>query len=287
MNQDLSKLKIRDIDFNFCIINYGDLEVILMKYNNYVNISKICGLDSKEFKHWKENKKSKELLDKVYELLNGFKLDEKIIHPIIYIDSPMEFRGSYIHPYLFNSIINFLSPKFYLKLIPLTYYLLNDRDMELLSQIQINKKEVKSVENIQCTNEKEWSYLLTQFNSNISFQYSINQYKIDAYFEDEEKNTYFLEYDERDHKSYDTIYELNRYKTILKTFVCYSKKINILRFSNSFQYNIENIKSIIEYVNNLSSKYNIIYINYNKHSILKVNEILYSFNICEYKIDIK
>jgi hypothetical protein len=41
----------------------GDFKVIIMKKNGYINATKLCTLGGKHYKHWKENKGTKELFD--------------------------------------------------------------------------------------------------------------------------------------------------------------------------------------------------------------------------------
>ena len=311
INDELAKGYYGDIE---CIFMKSNNYINISKLCKYGTTK---GDNPKEFTKWLESKSSKEIIKEINKFITnktcliciknvsinyrGYYVHKLLaIHVAQWISINFSLRVSNMYDYYATKKYEIEMNNKDIKLINVN--LISEEQLDITKKIDINQSKIIEKNKIlkscsvkktnkhlintivlnKCINEKEWYYLLNQYNSNIILQYSVNNYKIDAYYEDDEKNTYFLEYDENDHKGYDTINELNRYKNILKTFIFYSRNINILRFSDSYKYSLLDIKTIIEYTNNLSTKYNIIYINYNKHRIIKVNEILYSFTIYEY-----
>ena len=64
-SQLIQRLEIKKINDNISIIDYAGFEVLAMTsspYRNYINATKLCKQDKKEFKHWLENQTSKELM---------------------------------------------------------------------------------------------------------------------------------------------------------------------------------------------------------------------------------
>jgi len=54
----------QDINDEYAWVNYGEFKLIMMKNNGYVNVTKMCDeYSNKRFAHWKENKRSKELIE--------------------------------------------------------------------------------------------------------------------------------------------------------------------------------------------------------------------------------
>ncbi|UWX11393.1 CRPV-284 [Crowpox virus] len=71
---DFSNLVTREIDERFCYIKYDTFELIMMKENNYVNATKLCKLGGKDFHRWKRLEGTKELIKKVNEMNNVWKV---------------------------------------------------------------------------------------------------------------------------------------------------------------------------------------------------------------------
>ncbi|HSA76143.1 MAG TPA: KilA-N domain-containing protein [Nitrosarchaeum sp.] len=82
---------------------YKDLDVVIMKKNGYINISQLCKIKKKAFKHWMENNRSKELLNEFSETHN-----KKSIIKIIG-GKNTKVRGTYMHPLLVPKILEWAS----------------------------------------------------------------------------------------------------------------------------------------------------------------------------------
>ena len=68
---------VREINKDYDVIKYLDLEVIRMKSNNFINASKLCAEinkkvnKKKEFRFWLYNKQTIELFDKILKTKNN------------------------------------------------------------------------------------------------------------------------------------------------------------------------------------------------------------------------
>lgn len=113
----MSSFVFKDIDDDFLEGSLGDFKVIVMKKNDYINISKLVSLAKtrggkpKLFASWKKNYDSQDIIDLV---VNEVGLTEKeiIIEPRVV----NEFRGTYVHNLLVLPIITWASPSFAIKI---------------------------------------------------------------------------------------------------------------------------------------------------------------------------
>jgi hypothetical protein len=110
MESDLRKLAVRNITEYIHEIEYAGTLVLAYKYGgcvNYINASKLCKDDNKEFKHWYENKQSQSLIDCLFTHINFGMTREEIEKANIVIQesfiqihggSDVKIRGTYVHP---------------------------------------------------------------------------------------------------------------------------------------------------------------------------------------------
>ena len=150
MNQDLHKLTIRTLsDDRFCIINYDGFELLVMKYNNYVNATKMCNLDNKRYEHWSRNKGSEELIEEVFIRLNGFssthiwanQSNNTIYEPVQAILGSNEIKGTYVHQLLVPHILSWLSPKFAIRVSEIiNKYLVDEKDRKIFDLEELNRR---------------------------------------------------------------------------------------------------------------------------------------------------
>src|SRR5438552_11236656 len=92
MITDICYEKIVD---NFWFANYFGLYVIMNYDNGYINITKLCSDGGKQFKHWKEMKRSKKMLAFYKKWINNIstadlltELDQSILFAVIPADKP-------------------------------------------------------------------------------------------------------------------------------------------------------------------------------------------------------
>ncbi|ARE67453.1 SWPV2-ORF209 [Shearwaterpox virus] len=123
---DFSDLVTREIDERFCYIKYDTFELIMMKDNNYINATKLCKLEGKDFHRWKRLEGTKELIEEIKRINNVWKIksvpqDLGVPEVIITVepedksDKKYEVAGSYIHQDLLYHITSWISPSFSVK----------------------------------------------------------------------------------------------------------------------------------------------------------------------------
>ncbi|UOX38647.1 KilA N domain protein [Finch poxvirus] len=123
---DFTYLVTREIDERFCYIKYDTFELIMMKENNYVNATKLCELEKKDFNLWKRLDESKALIDEIKRINNIWNIksapsDLGKLEVIITVESESnsdkryEVAGSYIHQDLLPYITSWISPSFAVK----------------------------------------------------------------------------------------------------------------------------------------------------------------------------
>lgn len=112
------KLIYEDINDKYASVNHGDFQMIIMKENGYINATKICNEyktkndRKKEFRYWKENSATNELLKEFSKYLQ-IPIDDLMI--VITGGKITNIRGTYVHPLLVTSIAHWISPQFAVK----------------------------------------------------------------------------------------------------------------------------------------------------------------------------
>ncbi|ARE67442.1 SWPV2-ORF200 [Shearwaterpox virus] len=92
------------INDKFCYIEYGDMTLIMMKDNSFINASKLCDLNGKDFRKWLSLSTSKFLIDGIESICKDWKINinkangkimEKSHDTKMYKE--YDVSGSYIH----------------------------------------------------------------------------------------------------------------------------------------------------------------------------------------------
>ena len=149
-----------DINDKYAWAYYGQFKLIMMKENGYVNATKMCDDSNKKIFHWKENKRSKNLI-------NYLKQSNYIgipIDPIVTITTcENDLRGTYVHTDLVLDIASWISEEFYFKTSKIVTEYHNRESREKLEklhrialvshQAEINKLESEKSE-LQIIREK-------------------------------------------------------------------------------------------------------------------------------------
>jgi len=145
--QEVKSIEIKDNNFEI-IQNYLGLEFIMLKYNRYVNITKLCASTNKKYKDYMRTSNCKE----VYKSL----IEEGIAEPSIEIlDVSNTFRGTYVHEELAIAVSTWISVEFFRKVTKIISNHMKDKyEREL--RIKEDKIDVlcKNIENLQVTNNK-------------------------------------------------------------------------------------------------------------------------------------
>ena len=105
----MNDLILENINEEYGSGKYGNFNIIIMKKNGYVNVTKLCKDGGKEFKDWLETQQSQELFKEL-------KTELGIEQPLItirrsVIGNPLV-SGTYAHPYLIPIIASWVSIKF-------------------------------------------------------------------------------------------------------------------------------------------------------------------------------
>lgn len=147
--QNLSILKTNEVSYGYYEIDYLDKKLLLRQHDNYINISKILATNNSSFKDWHRNKSSKELVEEIFELINGHKrispkpIDETIldIEPLYYIEGSNNIKGTYVHQLLAPHILSWLSPKIAVKVsMIVNKYLVDEKDRKIFDLEALNQR---------------------------------------------------------------------------------------------------------------------------------------------------
>lgn len=136
---------------------YGNFEVIIMRDNGYINISKLVsqattsGGKPKLFSNWRDTKQSKKIID-IVSARTGLSQDKLMLEPIV----KNELRGTYVHELLCRSIAGWASPEFEVDTnLIINQYFIKERELTLESlmskkctlegQLNQSNQEMKSL----------------------------------------------------------------------------------------------------------------------------------------------
>nr|WCB87151.1 CPPV340 N1R/p28-like protein [Cooks petrelpox virus] len=110
------EIKVESIDNNFCKLIYDDIEIIMMKENEYINATRLCNSRGRDVLDWVNKESSIELineLDRINRLCNDYYDYRGIVLNVVSDDKTNEL---YVHRDLILHISHWISPLFSLKL---------------------------------------------------------------------------------------------------------------------------------------------------------------------------
>ena len=193
--QPVKSIDIKDDNFEI-IQNYLGLEFIMLKYNRYVNITKLCVSTNKKYLHYTRTSNYKEIYDSL--------INEGISEPSIEIlDVSNTFRGTYVHEELAIAVSTWISVDFFRKVTKIISNHMKDKyEREL--RIKEDKIDVlcKNIENLQVTNNK-----ILETNKNLE---ESNNKILETNKNLEESNNKILETNKNLEKSNNKILETNK-----------------------------------------------------------------------------
>ena len=143
-------IKLEDINEELARGTYGDIEVIFLKENGYINISKLCkyGLtkegNTKEFSKWLDNNNSKELIDIINKELKVTRNSSIPIQNeclIKRLDFANDHKGYYVHKFIAIQVCQWISPLFALRISKMY-----DDYARRKYEIMVNNKDKKIVD---------------------------------------------------------------------------------------------------------------------------------------------
>nr|WIK87668.1 N1R/p28 family protein [Oriental turtle dovepox virus] len=109
------KIKIESIDNDFCKLIYDDIEIIMMKENEYINATRLCNSRGRDVLDWINKETSIELineLDRINRLYNDYYDYRGIVLNIV---TDNKINELYVHRDLILHISYWISPLFSLK----------------------------------------------------------------------------------------------------------------------------------------------------------------------------
>ena len=129
---------IKENKCNNKIIKLNNIEIISRKEDGYINLSALCKAGNKEFKHWKENKKTYAFLD-ILSSSVGIPTDELIK----YQEGSNNEKGSYGHPQVSINVAQWISPEFDVNVSKWIY------ELALTGKVELGKEKTnEELENI-------------------------------------------------------------------------------------------------------------------------------------------
>lgn len=107
---------------NYCYALFGDFKLVIDKDTGFFNATKLCKNGGKSFKHWLENKKSKELIQYLSSSRNSGR--QEIIYEVRKGTDRNAINGTYVVKDLITHIACWISKEFYVKVnnIVINYY---------------------------------------------------------------------------------------------------------------------------------------------------------------------
>ena len=135
----------QDVNEEYAWVNYGQFKLLMMKKNGYVNVTKMCDEGGKKFFNWRQNIRSKTLIECLSKELGSIGIPRDLNELLINILSgENHLRGTYAHPDLVLDIACWLSGEFYLKASKIVREYFNKQEREKLAElhrVEINKIE--------------------------------------------------------------------------------------------------------------------------------------------------
>nr|WCB87029.1 CPPV218 N1R/p28-like protein [Cooks petrelpox virus] len=98
---DCHKIKLHHINDKFCYAKLEDVSILVMKDNNYINISKLCKLENKKYKDWECMESSKKVIEKIEKDYNV---------PIMIRVKGRKISGCYVCIELVHHVTRWISP---------------------------------------------------------------------------------------------------------------------------------------------------------------------------------
>ena len=143
MSSNINQIIFENINENYSYGMYGDFKVIIHTKTGYINVTKMCKLENKNYSHWVENDKSKEFINAInnklgpnYKYTATFQIKggKGEVYDII--------RGTYAHPLIVPQVAQWISVDFALMVSDIINQHLVD---EYLLQLDEKNGEIDSL----------------------------------------------------------------------------------------------------------------------------------------------
>ncbi|ANB51039.1 hypothetical protein [Powai lake megavirus] len=125
-DNDFRNVIFENINDEYALGKFGDLEVVMMRENGYVNATNLCKKCGKDYKNWNQNSYSKELIKELIKQLsqinnNQIKKKSSAGNPAAEVTHTVKggkltiIRGTYVHPKLIIHIASWCSTEYAMK----------------------------------------------------------------------------------------------------------------------------------------------------------------------------
>ena len=166
-NINVGDIAYKQIDGKYWFGQYGDFNVVLDKESGYINVSKLCRDGGKKFKHWTDNKSSKELIAafslNIPEAGIPASQNDWLIRKIItqqHAEQDKLIFGSYAHPDLVPHIASWVSAPFARMVSKITNNFLFGQYKSCLAEKQAQLNEEQALRQHEVTRRQhaeEWA----------------------------------------------------------------------------------------------------------------------------------
>uniref|UniRef100_A0AAT9UR33 KilA N domain protein n=1 Tax=Condorpox virus TaxID=3049970 RepID=A0AAT9UR33_9POXV len=173
---DFKPLITKDLNEKFYCIRYNELELIIMRENNYINATKLCKLRGREFKNWMRLSESTKLIEEIDKINRIWKTDSDDTFTEVIIKVNLGGRntldkiisGSYVHQDLVPYITSWISPLFTVKVSKIINCYVSNRYAFKFKEEKVplpNNEEVPLPNKEETLPNKELLKLLQEFNT--------------------------------------------------------------------------------------------------------------------------
>ncbi|AUV58832.1 hypothetical protein [Bandra megavirus] len=121
-DNDFRNVIFENINDEYALGKFGDLEVVMMRENGYVNATNLCKKCGKDYKNWKRNDNSKELEKELIKQLSSGAHEKSSAHyraaevtHTVKGGKLTIIRGTYVHPKLIIHIASWCSTEYAMK----------------------------------------------------------------------------------------------------------------------------------------------------------------------------
>nr|WCB87025.1 CPPV214 N1R/p28-like protein [Cooks petrelpox virus] len=103
----MSRLHLNNGDTEYRVIDDNGFSIVLLKHTDYINVTKLCKVNNKEFYRWKRLVSAARIIETVSQDISGQGFEFPLVY--VYRKGNKEFYGFYAHPQLALYIARWIS----------------------------------------------------------------------------------------------------------------------------------------------------------------------------------
>lgn len=234
-NYNMASMVLNDIDEKYAWARFGNVEVIMMKENGYINATKLCKLGGKNFRDWYRGG-NKNYVEFIENQLNEASANLRYpIKSLILVKdgNNNEIRGTYAHPKIIVSVASWISHEFNSMVSDIVLnFFAEQRTAALKKEITVKDDKIDNltnVVNIQTKKIDEQSLkideLLYQAKSmNNKLDFVKQEYVVPAKKEDNNIFTLFVNFDDAPPEGIEKAYKYTVIRCMHKSYLnCFKR----------------------------------------------------------------